>query len=333
MIAQASPQAYTERHREAMARNHGLVQFGLAMLRKWAPMLDEADAHDIAVNALERATRKHDLPNRTFYGRCLKCEMIDWARSARNIGGMMRSGKRRPGRVSLDVWSKDESHSDADSTWVAVRDTARIEDRDAIDAALARLPSRQRRILEMRHIDGLSDREIARELGVSYSTVFNERKAAVDRFREERGEEVMAIGEMNGNGTHKAERAPRRPWDREAMASAVAGGSDWKERCRLYNEATGQDRSCNQFQVRCYNLDIVPAGYTPNRADPPRKQQSSPATATQASTKQPTVPPIIHRPASDDDLIAAVRAVAGLGINVATLRRAIDIIEAVRMIA
>lgn len=180
---------FSDRQRAAMERCHWLVRAGLGRLRNRAGGLDEADAHDIAVNALDRATRNHDRPDIALYFCCLDREFIDYLRSRRNAGGLTRAGNRRPAKVGLrDLWflagAADGIGDDEPDDWLlalAVYDPPAAEIRDECEAALRKLTPLQREILELRCYEGLYDVDIARRLGVSKSTVYYERLAASAR--------------------------------------------------------------------------------------------------------------------------------------------------------
>jgi RNA polymerase sigma-70 factor (ECF subfamily) len=62
------------------------------------------------------------------------------------------------------------------------------ERREALLAALDRLPDRDRRALELRYLVGLSEREMAAALGVRPGTVKSRLSRALDRMRAELGE-------------------------------------------------------------------------------------------------------------------------------------------------
>jgi RNA polymerase sigma factor (sigma-70 family) len=164
---------FTDRQRNALARHHGYTRAGCARLRGIAPGMDDADRHDIALAALIRVARVHDDININFYFRCLKLEYIDWLRSPRNEGGTTRRGRKKAARVPLDdIYPR-----------LASVDPASIDDRDEADTALAKLPERQRRVLELRYYGGLRDREIGRELGISKATAYYDHAAALERLR------------------------------------------------------------------------------------------------------------------------------------------------------
>lgn len=89
------------------------------------------------------------------------------ARCGTDVEGVTRavgvSGARRPG--SLDVIGFGRPA--AERLGVPDAGFERVEDRHVLDQLLARLPHRERRIIEMRCIDGLSYRDIAHRVGLS----------------------------------------------------------------------------------------------------------------------------------------------------------------------
>lgn len=65
---------------------------------------------------------------------------------------------------------------------------ARHDDRDQLVRALAVLTPRQRRIVVLRHLEGLSEQEVADDLGVSVGTVKSTASRALRQLREAMGE-------------------------------------------------------------------------------------------------------------------------------------------------
>lgn len=63
--------------------------------------------------------------------------------------------------------------------------TGRSELRDALGRALERLPARQRRAVEMRYYEDMSEAEIAKALGVSVGTVKSTVSRAVAKLRDD----------------------------------------------------------------------------------------------------------------------------------------------------
>jgi len=176
---------FTDRQRAALARHHGYTRAGAVWLRKVSPTMDDADSHDITLAALIRACRRHDDPPLKFYFHCLRLELIDWYRSARNEGGTTRSGRTTPARVSLSYWCHVDDGRSQWSDMIAVTDPATIDARDEIDTALARLPDRLRRVLVDRHYHGYEWSEVAGRHGVSEATIYNDHREAIARLRGE----------------------------------------------------------------------------------------------------------------------------------------------------
>ena len=61
-------------------------------------------------------------------------------------------------------------------------------DRDQLLRALALLTPRQRRVVVLRHLEGLSEKEVAADLGVSVGTVKSTASRALQRLREALGD-------------------------------------------------------------------------------------------------------------------------------------------------
>ena len=94
-----------------------------------------------------------------------EAKVLTWAwRVATNL---CTDRLRKRGR-SVDLDSIAEPESDLQSAVDAMTDTARIE---ALDAALATLPERQAQAVRLRHLDGLSNPEIAEILDLSVEAV------------------------------------------------------------------------------------------------------------------------------------------------------------------
>jgi RNA polymerase sigma-70 factor (sigma-E family) len=65
--------------------------------------------------------------------------------------------------------------------------TGRIVDEDAVQAALRRLPRRQRAVVVLRYFDDLSEAETARLLGISTGTVKSQTSKALAALRVDEG--------------------------------------------------------------------------------------------------------------------------------------------------
>lgn len=68
----------------------------------------------------------------------------------------------------------------------------RQADRDQLVRALATLTTRQRRIVVLRHLECLSEAEVAEDLGVSVGTVKSTASRALARLRASLGEDTAA---------------------------------------------------------------------------------------------------------------------------------------------
>jgi RNA polymerase sigma factor (sigma-70 family) len=65
--------------------------------------------------------------------------------------------------------------------------TGRIVDEDAVQAALRRLPRRQRAVVVLRYFDDLTEAETARLLGISTGTVKSQTSKALAALRVDEG--------------------------------------------------------------------------------------------------------------------------------------------------
>jgi RNA polymerase sigma-70 factor (sigma-E family) len=77
-------------------------------------------------------------------------------------------------------------------------------DRDQLVRALAQLGARQRRVVVLRHLVGLSEKEVAEDLGVSVGTVKTTASRGMQRLRlilADGGDEAGAPGVMTGGTT------------------------------------------------------------------------------------------------------------------------------------
>jgi RNA polymerase sigma-B factor len=89
--------------------------------------------------------------------------------------------------ASLDSQITDESGEERTSAWDAVGQLdpqiARVEERESLRRALGRLELRQRRIVELRFFEELSQAQVARELGISQMHVSRLERQALHRLR------------------------------------------------------------------------------------------------------------------------------------------------------
>lgn len=88
---------------------------------------------------------------------------------------LMYNRWRRPMREHLVGVVPDDSQPD--------RALARVEDDAALDALLDGLPPRQRAVLVLRYVDGLSEAEIALRLGCAAGTVKSQASKALTTLR------------------------------------------------------------------------------------------------------------------------------------------------------
>ena len=75
----------------------------------------------------------------------------------------------------------------------------RHAERDQLVRALATLSARQRRIVVLRHFDGMTEREVAADLGVSVGTVKSTASRSLARLREVLGEQGTTPGARSDN--------------------------------------------------------------------------------------------------------------------------------------
>ena len=100
--------------------------------------------------------------------------------------------------VCRDIGRKRTAHDDldpnaADPAWGPERSARSAEERRILEAALRRLPEKERAALVLRDLEGLPTREVARILGSSEATVRSQVSSArlrilklTERFRRER---------------------------------------------------------------------------------------------------------------------------------------------------
>lgn len=104
----------------------------------------------------------------SFLAQKVYWSMIDWLRTCGSVSRHMRArGVLPPAALGLDV----EDHGDAPD--------ARAERIDEAERVLGKVPSRERRVLELYYLQELTMREIAEKMGVSQALVSNLRKQAV----------------------------------------------------------------------------------------------------------------------------------------------------------
>jgi RNA polymerase sigma-70 factor (ECF subfamily) len=172
-----------------MRYGRGDLAAGRVLTRRLAPrllalagrMLDAAEAEDITQETLLRLWRiaPHWEPGGAQPG--------TWAwRVALNLVND-RLRRRRGGSASLDEIPEPE-----DETPDVLRAMMTRERADALRVALADLPDRQREAVVLRHLEGLSNPEIARLLGTGVeaveSLIARGKRALVNRLAPRRSE-------------------------------------------------------------------------------------------------------------------------------------------------
>jgi RNA polymerase sigma-70 factor, ECF subfamily len=93
-----------------------------------------------------------------------------------------RSYRRTSVPLSLDVFD-EQRHSDVGQSMDPEAQLMRRDDVTLVDRAIRNLPRRSRQLLRLRELDGLSYRELAREIGVPLGTVMSGLSRARDAFR------------------------------------------------------------------------------------------------------------------------------------------------------
>jgi RNA polymerase sigma-70 factor (ECF subfamily) len=149
---------------------NGDPQAALALTRRVVPRIlayarrllgDPAEAEDVAQETLLRLWRL--APD----WRQGETRVMTWAyRVATNLCIDRQRSARRRGQVALD--SVADPPSGAPSAESQVQTAARLK---ALDAALATLPDRQRQAVVLRHIEGLTNPEIAAVLEIGVEAV------------------------------------------------------------------------------------------------------------------------------------------------------------------
>ena len=125
---------------------------------------------------------------------------VSWARALRT--DPLAYARRTLANQRIDTWRRTRrevllSPEDMPSGAVTA-DTARLVDRDLLARALATLPARQRRIVVLRHFIGLSEAEVADDLGVSVGTVKSTASRALSALRAQLGETSTAPAPRGG---------------------------------------------------------------------------------------------------------------------------------------
>jgi RNA polymerase sigma-70 factor (sigma-E family) len=107
-------------------------------------------------------------------------------------GDPVRYARRVLANLRVDTWRRRRrevlSAPEAMPDTTGPRAQNRVDDRDQLVRALALLTPRQRRIVVMRHLVGLSDADVAADLGVSVGTVKSTSSRALAALRAALGE-------------------------------------------------------------------------------------------------------------------------------------------------
>ena len=91
-----------------------------------------------------------------------------------------------PASLDAELAEGDEDHGGSLMDYLGEEDSelARLEDRHTLEGALRTLPERQYEILRLRYYEGLSQAEIARQLGISQMHVSRIQRDALKRLKE-----------------------------------------------------------------------------------------------------------------------------------------------------
>lgn len=105
--------------------------------------------------------------------RALMNTYLAWPKARQ--GDPLAYARRTLANLRIDTWRRHRREvitapTDLPEPWTA-GPAAQHADRDQLVRALATLTPRQRRIVVLRHLEGLSEREVADDLGVSLGTV------------------------------------------------------------------------------------------------------------------------------------------------------------------
>lgn len=102
-------------------------------------------------------------------------------------GDPLAYARRTLANLRIDTWRRRRREVLTDPTTLPDhgddRDAARSHDRDQLTRALALLSARQRRVVVLRHFVGLSEREVADDLGISVGTVKSTASRALGQLR------------------------------------------------------------------------------------------------------------------------------------------------------
>jgi RNA polymerase sigma-70 factor (sigma-E family) len=134
------------------ARGPKLVRIARGLLR------DQQDAEDVVQEVLVKAHNhwtticSRESPDAYVRRMLVNASTSFWRRAVRREFSVASGAL-----VGVGVPGPDES--------------ARVDERDLVLAALRRLPPKQRAVIVLRHYEGLSDEEIAKVMGTSTATV------------------------------------------------------------------------------------------------------------------------------------------------------------------
>jgi len=121
------------------------------------------------------------------------------------VRNLLREQVRRSRLVRIDASSALDSLPFDDDKPSPERITSAREEWRRVEKAMASLPPRCRQILQMRKIDGLSQREIASKLGVSESIVENDAVKGLRLIQQKLGRTTQVrTGSAKGDGHDRA---------------------------------------------------------------------------------------------------------------------------------
>jgi RNA polymerase sigma-B factor len=109
------------------------------------------------------------------------------------LEALLAESARDPASLEAPRHEDDDAASLADTVGRGDQGFERIEDRSAVAAALRTLPDRERRIVELRFAEELTQSEIAERVGVSQMQVSRLLRRAIGRMR------IVATGEGAGS--------------------------------------------------------------------------------------------------------------------------------------
>jgi RNA polymerase sigma-70 factor (ECF subfamily) len=154
-------------------------------------------AYGLALRVLRDAALAEDAVQEAFLGVWRHAARFDPARGTASTWILTLVHRR-----AVDLVRR-QAHADALPTkleaatvWAAASDDADVEQREtqrAVRAALTALPSADREILALAYWRGLTQREIATELGIPHGTVKSRTYAALARLREEMSETLEPV--------------------------------------------------------------------------------------------------------------------------------------------